>query len=82
MKPTRGLDRLHLAAVARDLAQADLVDLVGGQRQGRVLLDEAAVEQVAAAHVDEADAVAGVRQIFVLEEVAQPPIGRDRCRRG
>ena len=70
-----GLDRLHLGAVARDLAQADLVDLVGGQRQGRVLLDEAAVEQVAAAHVDEADAVAGMRQIIVLKEIAQPPIG-------
>ena len=70
-----GLDRLHLAADPGDLAEAEIVDIVGGEREGRVLLDQPPVEDVAAAHVDEADAVAGARQIFVLQEVAQPAVG-------
>jgi hypothetical protein len=41
-----------------------------------MLLDQAAVEPVAAFHVDQAGAVAGTRQIFVLKEVAQAPVGR------
>ena len=31
------LDRLHLAAQARDLGQADLVNLIGGQRRGGLI---------------------------------------------
>ena len=41
-------DRFHLGAIAGDLPEPDLVHLIGGHRQRRVLLDEAAVEQVAA----------------------------------
>ena len=53
------------------------MDGVRGQRQRRIGLDQAGVEPVAAAHVDEAGAVAGVGQIIVLKERAQPAVGRE-----
>ena len=60
----------------RDFAQAQIVDVVGRQRQRRVLLDQIGIELGTALHVDQPDALARDRQIFLRQEVAQPLIGR------
>ena len=65
-------DLLELPGDPRDLAQAELVDLLGRHVGRGRRLDEVAVELVAALHVHEAGAVARVCQIVVLEEIAQP----------
>src|SRR3546814_7220298 len=64
-----GLDRLHLAPDARDLAEAEIVDMIGAQGQHRILLDEESVELGPAFHVDEADSLAGDGQGFGLMEI-------------
>ena len=63
------LDRLHLAPEPCNLPQSEIVDRVGGERQGRVLLDQITVELGPAFHVDEPHALARVREIFVLQKV-------------
>src|SRR5205085_4684852 len=64
-------DRIHLAADPRDLAQPEIVDIIGSQRQRGILLDKSGIEPGAAAHGGEADLVARMREIVGLQEVAE-----------
>ena len=65
------LDRLHLALQPRDFGQPNAVDRVRRQVGGRAFRDAVRVERGAAGDVAQADAVAGARQIFGADEVAQ-----------
>jgi len=57
--------------MARDLAQADLVDLVG-RELGRVTTAPAAGTSPRRRRVPDADALAAGRQVLALEESLQP----------
>ena len=59
---------LELAGDACNFAQTELVDLFRRHVSRGRRLDLVAIESVAALHVHESDAVAGVAQIFVLQK--------------
>ena len=63
------LDRFHFGLDPVDFAEAEVVDIVGLERQGRRVLDQIFIENVAALHAGKPDFVAGNRQIFILEEI-------------
>jgi hypothetical protein len=60
----------------RDLLQSQFVDLVRLHRDRRRGLNEEVVQLTSALHVDEADALSRLRQVFLLEKVAQLAIRR------
>ena len=76
LEPDLGLDRFHLAVDPRHFGQAQLVDIIGGQRQRRQFLDRRPVQDVATLHARNSHLFARDGQIFVLQEIAQPDIGR------
>ena len=58
LEPRRARCRLHARADARNLAEAKLVHLLGGERQRRVALDQIGIDLVAALHRRESHALA------------------------
>src|SRR5262249_28591348 len=76
--PRRWLtERLHLPADARQLLEADAVDLLGGQRERGVDLDEARIAGGPARDVADprVGLVAGAREDLVVQEIA---VARER----
>ena len=67
---------LHLAADARDLGEADLVDLGRRERGGGDVPDAVGVPGLAIRQRIEPDARARARQVLVAHEVVQAPVGR------
>ncbi len=66
------LHRLHLRLDARDLAQSDTMDRIGGKVGGRAAACQIGIELVAARHRRQADAVARLGHVVVGDEGPQP----------
>ena len=66
------LDRFHFGLDPVHFAEAEIVDIVGLERQRGRVLDHEFVESIAALHGAEANPFAGHRQIFGLEEIMHP----------
>ena len=71
-EPDLRLDRFHLGADARDLFQAERVDILRRQVRGRVVAREVAIARKPAARPPPPDAVVARRQILAIDELEQP----------
>ena len=69
-------DLLHLAADARHLRQAELVDLVGGQVGGCEPADASLIPRLAAREIADTHGVAGSGQVLLAEEIVEAPVRR------
>ena len=66
--------RVHAGADALDLREAQAMDLVRGERRGRVLADAPRVPGLAVGQRPHRDRFAGRRDVGVDQEVVEPPV--------
>ena len=68
-------DLFHLAANARNFGQADIMNLVSGERQRRRIAHQLGIELRPALHLAKPNAIARHTHIFIAQKIAQAGVG-------